>query len=75
MYENFVEEGGGGKRALLVSPPLLVSGTEARRLLSVGNTKYWALVGSGVLETVMVGRRRHVRYASIQRLVAQGSSE
>ena len=54
------------------SPPLLVSGPEARRLLGVGNTKFWQLVNSGALETVVVGRRRQIRYASILRLCAGG---
>ncbi len=55
------------------SSPLLVSGPEARRLLDIGKTKYFALLKSKVLETVLVGRRRHVIYVSLQRLVDGGT--
>jgi hypothetical protein len=42
--------------------PLLVSGSNARELLDVGNTKYWALVKSGAIETVEVGGRKMAVY-------------
>jgi hypothetical protein len=53
--------------------PLLVSGSNARELLDVGNTKYWALVKSGAIETVEVGGRKMAVYASLERL-AQGDT-
>ena len=49
--------------------PLLVSSGEARRLLGIGKTKYFEILGAGGLDTVLLGRRRHVTYASILRLV------
>lgn len=54
-------------------PPLLVSGREARRLLGVGTTKYFQLIRTGEIDTVLVGRRRQVSYASIERLAGGGT--
>lgn len=51
--------------------PLLVSGPRARRLLDIGNTKYWDLVKTGAIETSVVGNRRMVVFASLEKL-AQG---
>jgi hypothetical protein len=48
--------------------PLLVSGSNARKLLDIGNTKYWALVKAGSIETVEVGGRKMAVYASLERL-------
>jgi len=53
--------------------PLLVSGPRARKLLDIGNTKYWHLVKRGDIETVEVGGRKMAVYASIERL-AQGAA-
>lgn len=50
-------------------PPLLVSATEPRRLLSVGTTKFYELVETRDLETVLVGHQRYVIYSSILRYV------
>ena len=57
----------------LTPKPLLVSGPRARELLGVATTKYWHLWKSGELETVILGKRRMVSYASIERLVSGGS--
>ena len=54
-----------------VLKPLLVSGPRARALLDVGNTKYWDLVKRGVIETVEVGDRLMVIYASLERLATK----
>lgn len=54
-----------------IDKPLLVSGPRARKIIDVGNTKYWDLVKSGIIETVQVGNRRMAVYASLERL-AQG---
>jgi hypothetical protein len=48
--------------------PLLVSGPQARRLLNIGPTKYWALVKAGRIETVDLDGRRWVTFASLKRL-------
>ena len=48
--------------------PLLVTGPVARRLIGVGNTKYWELVKSGKVKLVEVGGRRMATYASLKEL-------
>ena len=53
--------------------PITVTVAEAKRLSGLGHTKLWELIGSGVLETVRVGRRRLVIYASLCRLLAPDS--
>ena len=50
--------------------PITVTVAEAKRLSGLGHTKLWELIGSGVLETVRVGRRRLVIYVSLCRLLA-----
>ena len=50
--------------------PITTTVAEAKRLSGLGHTKLWELIGSGVLETVRVGRRRLVIYASLCRLLA-----
>ena len=50
--------------------PILVSVSTARRLLDIGNTKFWALVKAGKLEMVHTGTgRRSVSYRSIKSLL------
>ena len=48
--------------------PLLVSVKEARRLIGVGNTRIYDLINDGSLETVRIGKRRMIRYSSLQRI-------
>ncbi|NPD68930.1 excisionase [Lichenicola cladoniae] len=48
--------------------PLLVNCQTAQHLLGVRNTKFWALVKAGAVETVKLGDRTMVRYASLERL-------
>ena len=48
--------------------PLLVSGPEARKLLGIGNTKYWALVKAGKIKVVDVNGRKMPVYASLEAL-------
>ncbi|MSP02561.1 MAG: hypothetical protein EXR07_16155 [Acetobacteraceae bacterium] len=48
--------------------PLLVTGPVARKLIGVGNTKYWQLVKSGKVTLVEVGGRRMATYASLKEL-------
>ena len=49
-------------------PPMLVSIKEARRLIGVGNTRIYDLINAGALETIRIGKRRMVRYSSLQKL-------
>jgi excisionase family DNA binding protein len=49
--------------------PLLVSVKEARRLIGVGNTRIYDLINAGTLETIRIGKRRMIRYSSLQKLV------
>lgn len=48
--------------------PLLVNCQTAQHLLGVRNTKFWQLVKAGAVETVKLGDRTMVRYASLERL-------
>ena len=48
--------------------PLLVSVPEAARLLGVGKTFAWALVRSGALPTVRLGKRVLIPRAALERL-------
>ncbi len=47
--------------------PLLLPELDAFAMLGVGRTKGHRLVKDGVLDTVMVGERRHVTMASLKR--------
>jgi hypothetical protein len=49
--------------------PITVTVPEAKRLSGLGQTKLWELIGNGTLETVSVGRRRLVVFASLCRLL------
>jgi hypothetical protein len=52
--------------------PLLVNNSTAKRLLGVGNTKYWQLVKAGKIEMVDTGiGYRMPSYASLERLAQQ----
>ena len=48
--------------------PLLVSNTKAKKIIGVGNTKYWALVKAGKIKTVDVGGRACAVSASLEAL-------
>ncbi len=48
--------------------PLLVPGTVARKIIGVGNTKFWELVKDGKITMADVGGRRMVVYASLEAL-------
>jgi hypothetical protein len=48
--------------------PLLVSAPKARKIIDVGNTKFWELVKSGKIKMAEVGGRRMVVYASLEAL-------
>jgi hypothetical protein len=48
--------------------PLLVSAPRARKIIDVGNTKFWELVKEGKIQMADVGGRRMVVYASLEAL-------
>lgn len=50
--------------------PLLLSIGETCRILGVGRSTLYDLIGSGELTTILIGRRRLVRVASIKGLAA-----
>jgi len=52
--------------------PLLVTGPVARKVIGVGNTKFWELVKAGKIKMTDVGGgRRLVVYASLEALAGQ----
>jgi len=55
--------------------PFLVSIPEAGRLLNLGRSKTYELIGSGTLQTVKIGTRTLVKVASIKALAAGAVSE
>jgi hypothetical protein len=50
--------------------PLLVSQFVARRLIGVGNTKWFELVKTGKVRVVDVGGRKMAVYASLEALAS-----
>jgi hypothetical protein len=51
--------------------PLAVSPRQARKLLSIGNTRLYQLMGAGELESYHDGRVRRITMRSIRRRVAR----
>lgn len=49
--------------------PLAVSINEATKVLGLGRTSIYAMVGDGRLESFKLGRRTLIKTASIRRLV------
>jgi hypothetical protein len=49
--------------------PLAVTIQTAQNLIGIKNTKLWQLIGNGSLQTLSVGKRRLVLYASLERLI------
>jgi hypothetical protein len=54
--------------------PLLVNGPTARRVIGVGNSKFWELVKAGQIETVKLGGRTMVVYASLESLASPAAA-
>jgi hypothetical protein len=50
--------------------PLTVTVETSKKLSGLGHTTIWALIKSGKLETICVGRRRLVLYSSLERLLS-----
>jgi hypothetical protein len=55
--------------------PIAVTVAEAKHLSGLGHTKLWELIGDGTLQTVSIGRRRLVIYASLCRLLTPGGQQ
>ena len=52
---------------------LLIPALEGFRMIGVGPTKGWEMVKDGTLETVSIGRRRHIKARSLLRIAEQGA--
>ena len=50
--------------------PLLVTVREAGRLLAIGRTTVYELIGSGQLPTIHIGRSVRIRVVDLEALVA-----
>ena len=57
------------RHEFLGAKPLTVTVAMARELSGLGNTTIWALIKSGKLESICVGRRRLIVYASLEKLL------
>lgn len=54
--------------------PIAVPVNEACRIGGIGRTLVYQLIGDGALESVTIGRRRLIRVASLERLLASDSA-
>ena len=52
--------------------PFLLSISECGRMLGIGRSKTYQLIGEGQLDTVTIGRRRLVRAESVRVLASTG---
>jgi excisionase family DNA binding protein len=48
---------------------ITVTPADACRITGIGKTKLYELLGNGTVESVVIGRRRLVKVASLRRLV------
>lgn len=48
--------------------------SETKQILRIGHTKFYQLVKNGEIETIMIGRRRFARGASIRKILHKGAS-
>lgn len=55
--------------------PLLVSQPVGKRVIGVGNTKWYELIKAGKITVVEVGGRQMAVYASLKRLAAPEAAE
>jgi len=53
--------------------PITVTTKEAERLLSIGHTTLYRLIDAGKIDTLTVGAKRLVTYASIKRFVVENA--
>jgi excisionase family DNA binding protein len=56
------------------TPPIAVRVKDAIKLSGLGLTTLYALMGSGELPSFTVGRRRLIRYADLERFIAERAS-
>jgi hypothetical protein len=49
--------------------PLTLSVREARLALGIGNSLMWRLIGAGKLQTILLGAKRFVVVASLEKLI------
>ena len=61
-------------KSVLVEPALLLKVEDAARLLGVGRTTLFELIGQGRIQTVRLGRRRLVVRAGLERFVEEISA-
>lgn len=53
----------------------LLSPRDVCRILRIGRTKFWDLIGSGVLDVVRLGNRcTRVKRSSVDRLIQRGGT-
>ncbi|MSP75908.1 MAG: excisionase [Rhodospirillaceae bacterium] len=64
-----IQSTGLSRDAEVPGKPLAVSVRNMCRLLDIGNTKAWELIAEGRVTTFMIGRKRLVVLASIERLL------
>ena len=53
-----------------IAKPITLTVNRAAAVTGLGISTVWKLISEGKLETVSIGRRRLVRYTSIERLLA-----
>ena len=55
--------------SVFTPPPLLVSVKQACRILSVGETRMYELLGTNAIRSCNLGRSRLIEYASLKQFV------
>jgi excisionase family DNA binding protein len=55
--------------------PILASPRQAQRTLDISNSTFYALIRSGQLPSLLIGRARRVPMAAIRKFVAQRLTE
>jgi len=64
-----------GQPAPIAHTPVLLSVEEAARALGIGRTKTFALVGTGELRSVTIGRRRLIPVVALREFEARLSAD
>lgn len=57
------------ENSVALQKPLAVTVSIALNLTGIGRTKLYQLIDNGAVESIMIGRRRLINYASLERLV------
>ena len=58
------------KSSVAFPKPLAVTIPVALNIKGIGRTKFYQLVNDGTIESIRVGRRRLINYASLERLTS-----